>query len=208
MTTRVAADSPGAIQRAFRVLQNGGLVAFPTDTLYGLGALVGSASSIERLYTAKDRPRDRSIPVLIASPDDLGKVAFNLPERILQLAGAFWPGPLTLVVPRRDDLPEILGPTQTVGVRVPDHPVARELLRRAGPLAVTSANRSGGEGCVTAEQVEEALAGRVDWILDGGPCPGGMASTVAEIDGDDVRILREGPISREAMLAALAGSVS
>jgi L-threonylcarbamoyladenylate synthase len=208
MTTRVAADSPGAIRNAIRVLQNGGLVAFPTDTLYGLGAQVRSASAIERLYTAKDRPRDRSIPVLIDSPDDLGKVAFNLPEKALRLAGTFWPGPLTLVVPRREDLPRILGPTQTIGVRVPDHPVARELLRRAGPLAVTSANRSGGEGCVTAEQVEEALAGRVDLILDGGRCPGGMASTVAEIDGDELRILREGPISLEALLASLAGSVS
>jgi L-threonylcarbamoyladenylate synthase len=208
MTSRITADSPDAMRSALRVLRNGGLVAFPTDTLYGLGALVGSGPSIDRLFTAKDRPRERSIPVLIGSPDDLARVAIDVPKRVLRLGEAFWPGPLTLVVPRREDLPENLGPTRTIGVRVPDHPVALELLRQAGPLAVTSANRSGDEGCISAEQVEQALGGRVDLILDGGPCPGGMASTVAQLDGDRLRILREGPIRLEALLAALGESVS
>jgi L-threonylcarbamoyladenylate synthase len=208
MTTREVASAPGALQQAAQVLAGGGLVAFPTDTLYGLGACATLPASIERLFTAKDRPRDRSIPILIGSLDQLERVAVDVPEAVRRLALAFWPGPLTLVVPRREDLPDILGPTPTVGVRVPNHPVALGLLQLAGPLAVTSANLSGAEGCTTADQVEQALSGRVELILDGGRCPGGVASTVAAFDGGNVRILREGPISREAVLAVLADGVS
>ena len=208
MKTQVNASSPGALQRAAQVLAGGGLVAFPTDTLYGLGASASLPISIERLFTAKDRPLERSIPILIASLEQLEDVAADVPEAVRRLASAFWPGPLTLIVPRRGDLPDILGPAPTVGVRVPNHPVALALLQLTGPLAVTSANRSGAEGCTTAEQVEQALAGKVDLILDGGRCPGGVASTVAAHDGRDVSILRQGPISREAIIAALAGGIS
>lgn len=208
MTIRVEASTPGALEHAAQVLAGGGLVAFPTDTLYGLGACATLPASIERLFTAKDRPLERSIPILIASQDQLERVAVEVPDAVRRLALAFWPGPLTLIVPRRGDLPAILGPTPTVGVRVPDHPVALGLLQLAGPLAVTSANLSGSEGCTTAEQVEQVLSGRVDLILDGGRCPGGVASTVAACDGGEVRILREGPISREALLAVLVGGVS
>ncbi len=208
MKTRVNASSPKALQRAAQVLADGGLVAFPTDTLYGLGASVSLPLSIERLFIAKDRPLERSIPILIASLDQLEDVAAVVPESVRRLALAFWPGPLTLIVPRRGDLPDILGPTPTVGVRVPNHPVALALLRLSGPLAVTSANLSGAEGCTTGEQVEQALTGKIDLILDGGRCPGGVASTVAAHDGKGVRILRQGPISREAIIAALASGIS
>lgn len=205
---RISADLAGSLDQAVRVLSDGGLVAFPTDTLYGLGALVSLPAAIERLFEAKDRQRDKAIPVLIASIGDLEKVAAGVPETVNRLAAAFWPGPLTIVVPRREDLPSVLGPTSTVGVRVPNHPVALALLRQAGPLAVTSANRSGGQGCQTAEQVEQALAGKVDLILDGGRCPGGQASTVIECTGREVAVLREGPIGLESLQSVLAGDVS
>jgi L-threonylcarbamoyladenylate synthase len=208
MMLRIEASLPGAIEQASQLLAAGGLVAFPTDTIYGLGASALQPASIKRLFVAKDRPLERSIPILIAAAEDLERVSPDVSDSIRELGRAFWPGPLTLVVPRRSDLPASLGPTPTVGVRVPDHPVALALLRAAGPLAVTSANRSGGEESTTAAQVEASLAGRVDLILDGGHCPGGLASTVAVVEGNTVRILRPGPIQQEALIAVLDRNVS
>jgi L-threonylcarbamoyladenylate synthase len=208
MTLLVEASRPGAVDQAAHLLAAGGLVAFPTDTIYGLGASAFQPASVERLFAAKDRPLERSIPILIAAAEELERLSSDVSDSIRELGRAFWPGPLTLVVPRRSDLPASLGPTPTVGVRVPDHPVALALLRAAGPLAVTSANRSGAEECTTAVQVEASLAGRVDLILDGGRCPGGLASTVAVVEGTTVRILRQGPIRQEALIAVLARNVS
>ncbi len=208
MTTRIAWESEGALERTLAILSGGGVVAFPTDTLYGLGALIHDAAAIERLFLAKDRQTGKAIPVLIASVDQLARVAADVSEQVATLARAFWPGPLTLIVPRREDLPAILGPDPTVGVRVPDHPVTLALLERAGPMAVTSANRSGEPGCRTAEEVERALAGRVDLVLDGGRTPGGIASTVANCAHGDLEILRQGPISLETLRAALTAPLS
>jgi L-threonylcarbamoyladenylate synthase len=190
---------------AVELLRAGELVAFPTDTVYGVGALVWDAAAVAKLYAAKLRPLDKAIPVLLADPADLPLVARNLPPVALHLAERFWPGPLTLVVPKAERVPpEVTAGGESVAVRVPDHPLARALIRAAGaPLATTSANLSGQPSPVTAEEVAAQLAGRVAMILDGGRCPGGVPSTVADLTGSTPRVLRPGPITLEQILEAL-----
>jgi L-threonylcarbamoyladenylate synthase len=150
-TEILPASDPRALPRALEILRAGGLVAFPTDTVYGLGALAFDQTAIESIYLAKDRPLEKAIPILIADADDLDKVADAIPALARRLASRFWPGALTVVVPKRADLPAAVSATATVGVRVPDHAVARALLRAAGPMAVSSANLSGQESPCTAE---------------------------------------------------------
>ncbi len=183
------------MHRALEILHNGGLVAFPTDTVYGLGALAFDGAAVESIYAAKDRPVEKAIPVLLGSADDLTKVADYVPEMALTLAARYWPGPLTLVVPKHPDLPEAVSAAPTVGVRVPDHAAARALLQAAGPLAATSANLSGQPSPSTAEEVLAQLGGRIPLILDGGKTAGGIPSTVVDCLGAEPKILREGPIS-------------
>ena len=193
-TEILSANESDAITQALAVLRRNGVVAFPTDTVYGVGALAFQPEGIERLFAVKDRPKSLAIPVLIASVDDLEAVSPDPGETALKLGERFWPGPLTLVVPRHPDLPAELSQSLTIGVRVPDHPIALAVLREAGPLAVTSANRSGGENTYTAEEVFAQLGGRVDLIVDGGTTPGSVPSTVVDLTGDEVEILRQGPI--------------
>lgn len=191
---------PKAIPEALKVLQSGGLVAFPTDTVYGLGALAFNGKAIEQIYIAKGRPETKAIPILLADPDDLAKVCVEPNPLVVKLASRFWPGPMTLIVPKHPDLPDAVSSTPTVGVRVPDHTVARMLLHYAGPMAVTSANLSGQTSPVTAQEVLDQLDGRIDLILDGGQTPGGIPSTVVDCSGDEPVILREGPITMEHIL--------
>lgn len=193
-----------AVREALEVLRAGGLVAFPTDTVYGLGALAFSDKAVARLYEAKGRALEKSIPVLLAGIDQLRQVAVGPPDEALRLARRFWPGALTIVVRRQPGLPKSVSATATVGVRVPDHPLARALLRAAGPMAVTSANRSGGPSLQTASQVHTELKDRVELILDGGRSQGGRPSTVVSCAGGSVELIREGPISMEMIQAALA----
>lgn len=205
------ADAVGAVQQAVQVLRAGGLVAFPTDTVYGVGALAWDAVAVDRLYLAKLRPRDKAIPLLVASIDDLqpaaGLVKDELPPAAWLLAARFWPGPLTLIVPRGPRVSDtVAAGLDTVGVRVPDHPVTLALLRAlAAPLAATSANVSGYGDALTADEVLAGLAGRVDLLLDGGRCPGGVASTVVDVTSLPPRLLRLGPISAAQIDEALAG---
>jgi len=194
-TIILPADREEAIPRALELLKRGGLVAFPTDTVYGVGALAFDAKAVESIYAAKDRPVEKAIPILIGGPEDLDKVTAELTPTAAKLSARFWPGPLTLVVPKHLNLPEVVSATPTVGVRVPDHPVARTLLRAAGPLAVTSANISGEASPRTAEEVNRQLNGRIPLILDGGETPGGVPSTVVNCLGTEPVILREGPIT-------------
>jgi len=184
-----------AIQTALEILQNGGLVAFPTDTVYGVGVLAFDGKAVESIYTAKDRPIEKAIPVLIADAEDMEKVGMDIPDIAYQIAARFWPGPLTCVVPKKPTLPESVSAMDTVGVRVPDHEVARALLRAAGPMAVTSANISGQPSPSTAQEVLAQLGGRIDLIIDGGTTPGGVPSTLVDCTGTEIKILREGPIS-------------
>jgi L-threonylcarbamoyladenylate synthase len=202
-TKIVLASSPNAISHALEVLKRGGLVAFPTDTVYGVGALAFSGKAVESIYTAKDRPIEKAIPVLIGDSQDLEKVGINIPAPAYRLACRFWPGPLTILVPKRVDLPESVSATSTVGVRVPDHGIARQLLRAAGPMAVTSANISGRQNPVTAQEVYEQLKGRIDLIIDGGKTTGGIPSTLVDCTTSDLKILRHGPVSLEELLSAL-----
>lgn len=195
-----------ALAMAARILREGGLVAFPTDTVYGVGALVFQEQAVDRLYIAKVRDREKAIPVLLANVRDLNRIAKHVPPAAWQLAGAFWPGALSMVLERSVLVPDVVtagGPT--VAVRVPDHPVALALIERVGaPLATTSANLSGQPSAVTADEVEAALGDAIDLILDGGPCPGGVASTVIDLTVTPPRIVRQGPIRWED-LAPLLG---
>jgi L-threonylcarbamoyladenylate synthase len=207
-TETLSAQLVSAIARALEVLRGGGLVAFPTDTVYGVGALAFDAAAVESIYLAKDRPAEKAIPILIGDAADLSKVTAEVPEIAARLAARFWPGALTLVAPKHPALPEAVSATPTVGVRVPDHRVARALLRAAGPMAVTSANISGQASPCTAAEVMAQLGGRIPLILDGGQTPGGRPSTVADCTGAAPVILREGPISREQIEAACARQAS
>jgi len=197
MTEILPATDSRAISRALEILRAGGMVAFPTDTVYGLGCLAFDQAAIESIYIAKDRPLEKAIPILIADVEDLDKIADAIPELARRLAFRFWPGPLTLVLPKRADLPAAVSATDTVGVRVPDNNVARTLLRAAGPIAVTSANLSGRESPRTVNEVAAQLGGRVPLILDGGETRGGIPSTVVDVSGAEPVILREGPITLE-----------
>lgn len=195
------------ISQALDALRTGELVAFPTDTVYGVGALAFDGEAVESIYAAKDRPIEKAIPILIADPADLSKVtASPLPPMAIKLASRFWPGPLTLVLPKLPTLPEAVSATDTVAVRVPDHEVARALLRAAGPMAVTSANISGQLSPSTAEEVFDQLGGRIPLIIDGGRTPGGIPSTLVDCTGETPRILREGPVTLEELLSALHSS--
>lgn len=202
MYTRViSGEAPTALELAEMVMRNGGLVAFPTDTVYGVGAPVGMPHSVERIFVAKGRPPEKAIPVLLADVGQLARVATDIPPLASRLAEAFWPGGLTVVLPKAPSLsPVITSGGPTVAVRVPDHPLALALIRRAGwPLATTSANRSGSPSPRTASEVEAQLAGWIELILDGGPVSGGVESTVLDLTGEQPVVLREGAIAVEEL---------
>jgi len=204
LSTRVlSADAKEAMIQAARVLATGGLVAFPTDTVYGVGAHAFDADAIERLYAAKERPRTMAIPVLLASVTGLPLAAREVPPVAQRLAEAFWPGALTIVLPRQPALPLVLtAGGDSVAVRVPDHPVTRALIAALGaPLAATSANISGQPSPVTADEVAAQLGGRVDLILDGGPCPGGVPSTLLDLTCEPPCLLRAGPVTDRTLRA-------
>lgn len=191
------------ISRALEILRKGGIVAFPTDTVYGLGALAFDNAAIESIYTAKDRPLEKAIPILIGDLSDLDRIGSDIPEMALRFAERFWPGPLTCVIPKKSTLPPAVSATSTVAVRIPNHPDALALLRAAGPMAVTSANISGAQNPLTAQDVYEQLQGRIPIILDGGKTPGGIPSTLVDCTGEKPVILREGPITLENLISTL-----
>ena len=192
-----------AIHRASALIKSGGLIAFPTDTVYGIGVSAFEADAIERLYRVKGRSIQKAIPILLADTEIAEQITPPLSLIVKKLAEKFWPGPLTLVLPMLSSLPENLSPTPTIGLRVPDHNFTRELLRQTGPLAATSANLSGEPSALSAYEVQAQLGGKVDLILDGGESPGGMASTVLNCTEDNPAMLREGPLTWENIQAVL-----
>jgi L-threonylcarbamoyladenylate synthase len=204
--TKVLPAGKEALSAATQILAGGGLVAFPTDTVYGIGAHAFQLDAVERIYIAKIRPRDKAIPILLARVDDLPLVAERITETAWLLAERFWPGALTLVLPKKVSVPDVVsagGPT--VAVRVPDHPMSLDLIATLGaPLAATSANLSGHPSPVTAVEVQAELGGRIELVLDGGRCPGGVPSTVLDLTTDPPAILRAGAIAVEEIEAALA----
>lgn len=202
-TEILSANDEPSISQALSRLQNDELVAYPTDTVYGVGALAFSQNAIQQLFIAKMRPNNKAIPILLGDPDELQRVAAHLSGIARRLAKQFWPGPLTLVIAKHPDLPQNISPFATIGVRMPNHPLALELLHRSGPLATTSANISGQTNATTAQQVYDQLVGRIPLILDGGETPGGNPSTVVECTGPSPIILRPGPITQEQIQEVL-----
>lgn len=202
-TEILSASDPAALRHAASVLRHSGLAAFPTDTVYGVGAMAFVDEAVERLYTIKGRATDKAIAVLIGRAEDLPKVSIGLTPLAEKLARIFWPGSLTLIVPKHAALPSAISANATVGVRMPNHPAAIDLLKRTGPLAVTSANRSGEPSALTAAEVLAQLNGRIDVLLDGGHVPGGVPSTVVDCTGAEPLILREGPITASDIERAL-----
>jgi L-threonylcarbamoyladenylate synthase len=202
-TDIIQAEHPIALNHAADILKHGGLVAFPTDTVYGLASLPFQAEYVERLYVAKGRNSERAIALLLGDYEQLGQVARDIGETAKLWARKFWPGPLTLIVPRLESLPDVLSSTTSIGVRVPDHPVALALLNMVGPLAVTSANLSGYQNTNTAQEVYDQLNGRIHLILDGGHTPGGVPSTVVDCTAGDPIVLREGPITLDDLMGLL-----
>jgi L-threonylcarbamoyladenylate synthase len=208
---KVTAEAPKAevICRAAEVLHHGGLVAFPTETVYGLGANALDPAAVARIFTAKGRPAHNPLIVHVADEPQARQIAGDWPQAAALLAQRFWPGPLTLVVKRGEMVPDIVtaaGPT--VAVRVPVHPVALALIKEAGfPIAAPSANRSSKVSPTRAAHVLRGLKGRIDLVLDGGPTPGGIESTVVDVTVSPPRLLRPGPIGPDD-LETVVGPIS
>jgi L-threonylcarbamoyladenylate synthase len=190
------AGDPAAVAEAAGWLRRGYPVVFPTDTVYGVGVTPFEEAAIKRLYTLKGRSADKGIPVLLADAGDLDSVAKAVPPSAAALIARFWPGALTLIVPRRAELPRVISPNDTIAVRVPDHAVARALIRAAGgAVATSSANLSGQPSARSGAEALAALGGIVAAVLDDGPSPGDRASTIVDCTGARPLILRVGPLS-------------
>jgi L-threonylcarbamoyladenylate synthase len=185
------------IDDAVRVLRAGGLIALPTDTVYGIAAALDRPAALRRVFTAKGRAETKPLPILLGSRELLAQIAAELRPELVRFVARFWPGPLTVAVAARPGLPaEVLAPDGTVGVRVPDDPLARRIILYAGgALAVTSANPSGDPPATSAIEVRDQLGEPVDLIVDGGPSRGGVASTVVRLEEREVVVLRPGAIA-------------
>ena len=196
------ADNEAGLQAAAAAIRDGGLVAYPTDTLYGLGADARNPRAVAAVLAAKGRGPAMGMPVLIADLADLGRVAADIPPEARLLAKRFWPGALTLVLKRAPGLPDDLTGGPTVAVRLPNHPTPRSLARLAGcPITGTSANRHGGQPPVTADDVERQLGSELAVLLDGGPAPAAAPSTILDLTRPPAGLLRRGAVSVEALRA-------
>lgn len=194
-----------AIPAAVAAINDGGLIVIPTDTVYGVCCSPFNPEAIDHLYELKQRPREKAIQVLLADLADVEKVAQRMTPLAERLAARFWPGALTLTLPKRDDLPANISVYESVGVRVPDHNLCRAVIRAAGgALAATSANHSGGSNPTNIQAALEAFGDSVALYLDGGSTAGDVASTVIESHGDRIRILRQGPITEKMIQAVLS----
>ncbi len=192
-----------SIDAAVHAVERGGAVVFPTDTLYGIGCDAFQPEAVEAILAAKGRGREMPPPVLIPAAGTIDGIARDVPDAVRALMEAFWPGPLTIIVHAQPSLTWDLGETGgTVAVRVPEHPVALALLLRTGPMAVTSANRTGGPPATTVEGAEWQLGSSVAVYLDGGTTPIGQPSTIIDATGETLRIVREGALHRDEVAAA------
>jgi len=199
--TEVLSVNDAAIARAAQIIRSGGLVAFPTETVYGLGADALNEDAVRKIFIAKERPFDDPLIVHIAAAQQLLLLARHIPQRAWELVKKFWPGPLTLVLPKTERVPAVTtGGLETVAVRMPGHPIARQLIELSGcPIAAPSANRFGRPSPTTAQHVLEDLDGRIELILDGGPTPIGVESTVLDLTQDPPMILRPGGVTLEVL---------
>jgi L-threonylcarbamoyladenylate synthase len=206
-TLRLNANDPAAVLRAAEIIRSGGLCAFPTETVYGLGANALAATAIRKIFEAKDRPAWDPIIVHVATAEQASQVAKDLPASFHLLAERFMPGPLTVLLRKRPEVPDIVTAGRAlVGVRVPAHPVAQRLLAAAGvPIAAPSANRFGRTSPTTADHVLADLDGRIDAVLDGGAANIGLESTVLDLSTTPPTILRQGGVTREQLEAVIGG---
>jgi len=196
------------IELAVEIIESGGIVAFPTDTVYGLGANPFNEGAVERIYRLKRRSRKLPLPLLLADRSDVAKVAAVVPEIAWRLAEHFLPGGLTLVLRKSTWVPStVTADSDTIAVRIPDHYIPIALIQGLRiPLVGTSANISGKPSPVTADEVNEQLGGEIDLVIDGGRCPGGIESTVIDVSGEIPTIVREGAVSQEEISKA-CGSI-
>jgi L-threonylcarbamoyladenylate synthase len=201
MGNKLSSSIRQQVKQAISILKQGGIVAFPTDTVYGLGACISIPQAVERVYQVKGRPRSMALPLLLADKSQIAQVAEPVPPIAWLLADKFLPGALTMVLPKAKSVPDIVtGGGKTVAVRIPAHPIPIALVRGLGtPIVGTSANLSGKPSSLTAEGVYAQLGDRVDLIIDGGRCPSGKESTIVDLTGQTPMVLREGAISKEEL---------
>ncbi|MBO5929162.1 MAG: threonylcarbamoyl-AMP synthase [Clostridia bacterium] len=209
MRTEYLSSAPSDLQRAADLLKAGELVAIPTETVYGLAADALNGEAVAAIFAAKGRPADNPLIVHIAAVSEWERLVSHIPPQALALAEAFWPGPLTMILPKTDLIPnEVSAGLSTVAVRMPSHPIARELIALSGcPLAAPSANRSGIPSPTEAKRVAEDMDGRIAAVVDGGTCDVGVESTVIDLSTTPPRLLRPGAVTVE-MLTAVIGEIA
>ncbi len=206
MKTRILKSTTEyCLDRALEILESGGIVAFPTDTVYGIGTSAFNNEAVLSLFEAKGRSRMQAVPVLISSMAQIDTVTTGLSDLARSLAEKYWPGPITLVLSKNTNLAEAVSPSDTVGIRMPKHEFAKSLLDAVGPLAVTSANITGHQSLSGADEVFQAMKGKIELVIDGGKTPGQVPSTVVDCTGMKPVIIREGPISQAEIDLFISG---
>lgn len=199
MTDKLTPDMKPRIEKGIAALKDGGIIVYPTDTVYGLGACSDNVRAVKRIYAVKKRSLDMPLPLLLADVSWIEKTVSIIPEIAHRLIDLFLPGALTLVMKKADTIPDIIsGGKDTIAIRIPDHPITIALIHGVGrPLIGTSANLSGHPSALSANEVKNQLGDKIDYILDGGPCPGGKESSIVDVTGNIPVLLREGAISKE-----------
>jgi len=198
----------GQVKEAVQILKKGGVIVLPTDTVYGLGADAFNSKAVDRIYEIKNRPRHLPLPLLLSDVSQITMIAESVPEVGWFLASRFWPGGLTLVLPKIASLPSYLTRGPTIAVRIPNHPICLALIEGLGrPIIGTSANISGRPSCLTTDEVKQQLGDKVDLIIDGGKCPGGGESTIVDVTGEVPVVLRQGIIAQYEIDKILESSV-
>jgi L-threonylcarbamoyladenylate synthase len=196
-----------ALEKSVSILNKGGLIVFPTDTVYGLAAKFDEPEAIERIYQVKGRDQTKALAVLVANLDQIKIISPGISENTSKLIKYFWPGALTLILEKREDLKAPLSIDNSIGIRIPDDRFVRELSERIGPLATTSANRSGFPNTTKVDEVLAQIGNLVDLILDGGECEGGIPSSVVDCRSEEVKILRDGAIPKEEIYRILTTEI-
>jgi len=193
-----------ALEKSVFILNKGGLIVFPTDTVYGLAAKFDEVDAIKRIYQVKGRDQTKALAVLIGNLEQIKIISPSISVNAAKLIKNFWPGALTIIFEKRKDLITPLSIDNSIGIRIPDDPFVQQLSKRVGPLATTSANRSGFPSTTKIDEVLEQIGDRIDLVVGGGECGGGIPSSVIDCRGEEIKILREGAIPKEEIYNKLA----